>query len=273
MEKNSISNWDVTSTRVRKLPARLKESLVSCSLGKSTAIKDNADLNKLWIDILDRQITELNSRFQEDQCGLMRAAAACLPGSDFFSKGELLRMPCEHYGISFEEAELSIFFQLMCRKIDDGHSFSSLMEELFKNTELMELWPALKMESEVYAEFQRITNQNLHNTFYSELDRHLPRLMTLFRQKAGRTGKKSDALTEILKIHDAQEFHDIHTKRVTVLHALPVYLREDVSEFFKTCIDTSDEPELLDVSVALLTVVKDNDTSPVHFQPVKICCH
>lgn len=44
MEKNSISNWDVTSTRVRKLPARLKESLVSCSLGKTTAIKENADL-------------------------------------------------------------------------------------------------------------------------------------------------------------------------------------------------------------------------------------
>ncbi|XP_048855995.1 uncharacterized protein LOC125723421 [Brienomyrus brachyistius] len=134
----------------------------------------------------------------------------------------------------------------------------------------MELWPALKMESEVYAEFQRITNQNLPNTFYSELDRHLPRLMTLFRQKASRTGKTSDALTEILKIHDEQEVHDIHTKRVTVLHALPVYLREDVSEFFKTCTDTSDEPDLLDVSVALLTVVKDNDTGPVHFQPVKI---
>ncbi|KAK2907378.1 hypothetical protein Q8A67_006363 [Cirrhinus molitorella] len=84
--------------------------------------------------------------------------------------------------------------------------------------ELMELWPALKMESE----FQRITNQNLPNTFYSELDRHLPRLMTLFRQK---------------------EFHGIHTKHVTVLHALPVYLREDVSGFLRTCMDTSDEPE------------------------------
>ncbi|XP_026100116.1 uncharacterized protein LOC113070979 [Carassius auratus] len=136
--------------------------------------------------------------------------------------------------------------------------------------ELMELWPALKMESEVYAEFQRITNENLPNTFYSELDRHLPRLMTLFRQKASRTGKTSDTLTEILRIHDDQEFHDIHTKRVTVLHALPVYLREDVSGFLRTCMDTSDEPELLDVAVALLTVIKDNDTSPVHFQPVKI---
>ncbi len=38
MEKNSISNWDVTSTRVRRLSAQLKESLFACSLGKSTAI-------------------------------------------------------------------------------------------------------------------------------------------------------------------------------------------------------------------------------------------
>ncbi|CAL8379761.1 unnamed protein product [Gadus morhua 'NCC'] len=55
--------------------------------------------------------------------------------------------------------------------------------------ELMDLWPALHMQSEVYAEFQRITNQNLPNTFYAELDRHTPRLMALFRQKASKTGK------------------------------------------------------------------------------------
>ncbi len=47
-----------------------------------------------------------------------------------FSKGELLRMPCEHYDVPFEEAELRIFFQLLCWKIEDGHAFSSLMEVL-----------------------------------------------------------------------------------------------------------------------------------------------
>ncbi|KAJ8358980.1 hypothetical protein SKAU_G00155050 [Synaphobranchus kaupii] len=104
--------------------------------------------------------------------------------------------------------------------------------------ELMDLWPALKMESEVYAEFQRITNQNLPNTFYAELDRHLSRLMTLFRQKASKTGKTADALAEILKIHDEQ--------------------------------DDPDVPELDDVAVALLTVISDDDTSPVHYQPVKV---
>ncbi|KAL3980924.1 butyrophilin [Sarotherodon galilaeus] len=136
--------------------------------------------------------------------------------------------------------------------------------------ELLDLWPALKMESELYAEFQRITNQNLPNTFYAELDRHLPRLMTLFRQKASKTGKTADALAEILRIHDEQDIHDIHTKRTTVPHALPVYLREDVSGFFRTCTDESDELELDVVKVALFTVISDHDTtSPVHYQPVK----
>lgn len=46
----------------------------------------------------------------------------------------------------------------------------------------------------MYAEFQRITNQDLPNTLNSELDRHLPRMMTLFTQKASKTGKTADAL-------------------------------------------------------------------------------
>jgi hemoglobin-like flavoprotein len=57
---------------------------------------------------------------------------------------------------------------------------------------------------QVYAEFQRITNQNLPNTFYAELDRHTPRLMALFRQKASKTGQTADALADIFKVHDTQ---------------------------------------------------------------------
>ena len=54
---------------------------------------------------------------------------------------------------------------------------------------------------QVYAEFQRITNQNLPNTFYAELDRHTPRLMALFRQKASKTGQTADALADKSMIH------------------------------------------------------------------------
>ncbi|RXN36558.1 sterile alpha motif domain-containing 3 [Labeo rohita] len=88
-------------------------------------------------------------------------------------------------------------------------------------------------------EFQRITNKNLPNTFYFELDRHIPQLMTLFRQKASKTGKTAQALAEILKIHDEQE---------------------------------ESEPELGNIPVALLTVIEDNGSSSLlHYQPVKIC--
>uniref|UniRef100_A0A3B4YP65 Sterile alpha motif domain containing 3 n=1 Tax=Seriola lalandi dorsalis TaxID=1841481 RepID=A0A3B4YP65_SERLL len=96
--------------------------------------------------------------------------------------------------------------------------------------ELMDLWPALHMQSEVYAEFQRITNQNLPNTFY-----------------ASKAGKNADALADIFKVHDEQ-----------CVIAL---------SFFQ---DDMDEPNLGDASVALLTTVCDNTTSPVHYHPVKI---
>ncbi|KAA8586178.1 hypothetical protein FQN60_007747 [Etheostoma spectabile] len=61
---------------------------------------------------------------------------------------------------------------------------------------------------------------------------------------------------------------DIHTKRTTVLHTLPVYLQKDVSGFFRTC--TSDELELDGVAVSLLTLISDLDTSPVHYHPMRI---
>ncbi|KAL0993602.1 hypothetical protein UPYG_G00110380 [Umbra pygmaea] len=72
------------------------------------------------------------------------------------------------------------------------------------------------------------------------------------------------------RVGDLKEIHDIHTKRSTVLQALPLYLREDVSGFFRICTDESDEPELDNVEVGPLTVISDHDTTPVHYHPVRI---
>lgn len=57
---------------------------------------------------------------------------------------------------------------------------------------------------QVNAEFQRITNKNLPNAFYAELDKITPRLLAIFRQKASKTGKTADGLAEIFRAHDAQ---------------------------------------------------------------------
>ncbi|KAK6489448.1 hypothetical protein HHUSO_G6244 [Huso huso] len=68
-----------------------------------------------------------------------------------------------------------------------------------------------------------------------------------------------------------QDQHDVHTRRTTVLRALPVLLREDVSGFFKTCrVEDSDEPDVGDAPVAILTVVSDDTEKPIHFNPIKI---
>ncbi|XP_041699601.1 sterile alpha motif domain-containing protein 3-like [Coregonus clupeaformis] len=68
----------------------------------------------------------------------------------------------------------------------------------------------------------------------------------------------------------SEELHDVHTRRTTVLHALPDYLLEEVSGFFRTCVDDMDEPDLWDASVVLLTTVSDDATSPVHYHPVRV---
>uniref|UniRef100_A0A8C4HHH8 Sterile alpha motif domain-containing protein 3 n=1 Tax=Dicentrarchus labrax TaxID=13489 RepID=A0A8C4HHH8_DICLA len=120
--------------------------------------------------------------------------------------------------------------------------------------DVVDRWPALLMESQVFAEFHRINNVNLRNQFYKELDRHTPKLITLFRDKATKTGKIAEELA----------------KQALVLRALPVYLREDASKFFRTC-NSADGPDLTDTPVALLTVATDDTTDAALFSPESIC--
>ncbi|KAK7929163.1 hypothetical protein WMY93_005558 [Mugilogobius chulae] len=101
--------------------------------------------------------------------------------------------------------------------------------------DLLTRWPALHMESQVFAEFHRITNVNLRNTFYAELDRHTQTLIGLYRQKASRTGKISEALQKILREYDLQQEQDVILKRTLSLRALSVYLKEEDSDFYLTC--------------------------------------
>uniref|UniRef100_A0A3P8TU05 Uncharacterized protein n=1 Tax=Amphiprion percula TaxID=161767 RepID=A0A3P8TU05_AMPPE len=94
--------------------------------------------------------------------------------------------------------------------------------------EILERWPALKIESQICAEFHRITNMNLKNHFYAVLDQHSPHLQNLFRKKAARTGKVSEVLGQLFGIYDLQV-----SGRAAVLRAVPVYLHEDDSGFLK----------------------------------------
>ncbi|XP_039455052.1 uncharacterized protein LOC120433221 [Oreochromis aureus] len=153
---------------------------------------------------------------------------------------------------------------------EDQTTFALRRHEIVQDSPMvknfLEKWPALRFDSQICAEFHRVTNINLRNQFYAELDRHTPRLMALYRQKAARTGKISEALRTILNHYDLQETPDVNVKRTAVLHALPVYLRKGTQNSLRHA-DTLDESTLFDTPVALLTVVTDgaSQTSPVHF--------
>ncbi|XP_041652493.1 uncharacterized protein LOC121515669 [Cheilinus undulatus] len=117
----------------------------------------------------------------------------------------------------------------------------------------------------VYAEFHRITNINLQNQFYSELDRHIPRLLATYRQKAGRTGKTSETLRNILQLYD-QQIQDVDIKRTTALWALSAYLCEDDPDFYKTWnAEEADEPDITDTPVALVMMVTESTAEMVPF--------
>ncbi|KAG9266393.1 hypothetical protein AMEX_G19015 [Astyanax mexicanus] len=70
--------------------------------------------------------------------------------------------------------------------------------------DFLENWPARRLESQVCAEFHRITNINLRSKFCAELDKHTPRLLAVYRQKAARTGKTAEALRSIFSFYDLQ---------------------------------------------------------------------
>ncbi|XP_055011446.1 uncharacterized protein LOC129409431 [Boleophthalmus pectinirostris] len=119
--------------------------------------------------------------------------------------------------------------------------------------DLLAQWPALNMESQVFAEFHRITNVNLRNTFYyAELDRHTKSLVALYRQKASHTGKIPEALQRILREYDMQEEQDINLRRTLSLRALSVYLREDDTDFYKSC-NQDGQSDVSDCPLGLLS--------------------
>ncbi|RVE75561.1 hypothetical protein OJAV_G00000020 [Oryzias javanicus] len=135
--------------------------------------------------------------------------------------------------------------------------------------EFLQKWPALRIDSQICAEFHRITNVNLRNQFYSELDRQMPRMLILLRQKAARTSRTSEILRNILNLYDKQQEQDADVTRNLVLHGLPIYLREEDPQFFKVWnIEESPEPDISNTSVGILTIVNENSTNSVHFSPV-----
>ncbi len=69
MNKHEIVRWDTSGPQKRRLLARLESTYVDFTVGKSSPVQQNSDLQNIWNDILDKQLIELNSRFKPDSYG------------------------------------------------------------------------------------------------------------------------------------------------------------------------------------------------------------
>ncbi|KAM9404059.1 uncharacterized protein ACWYII_028108 [Salvelinus alpinus] len=143
-------------------------------------------------------------------------------------------------------------------ELQDAHQ-SEIVKSSPSVEHLRTCWPALFLEAQVHAEFQRITNQSLQQTFYAALDHHTPRLLTLFREKGGEVHHPWREFSSILRVYNeqftSQGEKNITVARSAVLAGLPLLLREDSSDVFKICeVGELSNPGILD-GVSILSVV------------------
>ncbi|XP_049914827.1 uncharacterized protein LOC126399085 [Epinephelus moara] len=149
------------------------------------------------------------------------------------------------------------------------HTFALRREEIVTLappiTEFKARWPGLFSEAHVYGEFHRVASQNLQYSFFAALDRHTPQLLKLYKQR--RTGAFGEKMKDLLIAYEEQDKNDITAARTAALAGLPLYLKEDSSEIFKSCKEEESEA-FQEGAVALVAMVDEEDTvSGIPFQP------
>ncbi|TDH06222.1 hypothetical protein EPR50_G00131490 [Perca flavescens] len=93
--------------------------------------------------------------------------------------------------------------------------------------EFKERWPALFDPLQINEEFRRCNTIPLESTFFSQLDRHTPKLLELFSSKGGAVGQRMKSLfAELIQDPGAS----VVKKRDVTLRCLVEYLGESVQE-------------------------------------------
>ncbi|XP_060763104.1 uncharacterized protein LOC132872344 isoform X2 [Neoarius graeffei] len=139
-------------------------------------------------------------------------------------------------------------------------TFALRRQEVVKDkpaiNQMVQRWPALFTESQVYYEFSRVVGKNLRENFFGSLDCYSASLVELFRKKKGLTGQ---LLAALLRQTKSSEPTDI---RCLCLRGLPVILGDDPSGFFKACSDPADTDVYSQTPVGILCM--DEETSPLN---------
>ncbi|KAF3855361.1 hypothetical protein F7725_023416 [Dissostichus mawsoni] len=121
-------------------------------------------------------------------------------------------------------------------------------------------WPALFQQSEVNAEFLRITTKPLQSKFMYQLDHFSDKLLQIFTSKGGVKGKK---IKEALAITDLCD--NINTRRECILKSLVIYLNEDPDSFFKEYLASAADDAERDISntvMGIYTIRRNGDGGP-----------
>ncbi|KTG37724.1 hypothetical protein cypCar_00025255, partial [Cyprinus carpio] len=113
----------------------------------------------------------------------------------------LPNLPEGHDETSLENARM-VLVEEMKKKQPNGTLISQMMDQSFplRRQEIVkkepavqtmvERWPALFKERQVFAEFNRIASKNLEGDFFEALDQYVPRFIELFKTKKGTVGQK-----------------------------------------------------------------------------------
>ncbi|KAL4006538.1 RNA-binding protein 26 [Sarotherodon galilaeus] len=168
-------------------------------------------------------------------------------------KAEVYYVPLPPKGESTESLETERVALLSeIKKRDNEAVIKAKMERTFSHRRLeiveqrpmirdfMNRWPALFKESEVNAEFLRITTKPLQAKFLAQLDNLTDKLMKIFEGSKGAKGQKIKDIMAISSLCD-----DIDIKREHTLKSLVIYFNEDPDLLFKEYLTSSTEDERL----------------------------
>ncbi|CAB1454338.1 unnamed protein product [Pleuronectes platessa] len=133
-------------------------------------------------------------------------------------------------------------------------------------TTMMERWPALFTEDQIYMEFRRIVGKDLKKEFFDGIDQHSPRLVEIFRCKRGIIGQQ---LTQLSQETKTTEPTDIRTM---MLRGLPILLQDNPNDFFKACFDSDDDDSYQHIDIGILLVEQEGAmlSSSMHLYPASL---
>ena len=98
------------STRVRRLPARLQDSVVLETVGDRVTVDSKTSYkDHVYLPIMDTMQGELSRRFDTAQCGIMRGIQALNPSSEYFADFGQIKPFAEAYKANLEDLQHELY--------------------------------------------------------------------------------------------------------------------------------------------------------------------